>query len=84
VTGNSQNSSVAALARAAYCAGFVEAAADAGSFLGVLDLPIRPANAERTQQAMRNCAGPSVDGEDLLRVVVRSSSSTPRTVNKLR
>jgi len=65
-----RSSSLDGLAQAAYCAGFVEAAADAGSFLGAHHSPVDQSEEGQAKRRLRNCAGPSVRGEQLLRVVV--------------
>jgi len=70
-------SSLNGLAHAAYCAGFVEAAADAGSLLSVLTVPAGESDDAREQRSLRNCAGPSVRGEQLLRVVVQFLEERP-------
>jgi hypothetical protein len=54
-----------------YCLGFVEAAAEAGSFVGALAEPRGSSVSANAQRSIRNCADPSVDGESLLRVVMR-------------
>lgn len=72
-----RTSSLDGLAQAAYCAGFVEAAADAGSFLGVLTSAVRESQDAQAQRSIRNCAGPAVRGEELLRVVVRFLENHP-------
>jgi hypothetical protein len=71
LSGRSRSSSFGGLAQAAYCAGFVEAAADAGSFLGAHPPLVDQSDDARAQRRLRNCAGPAVRGEQLLRVVVR-------------
>jgi hypothetical protein len=68
---------VDALAGAMYCLGFVEAAADAGAFLGVLNAPMRPSRAGHTQRSIRNCAGPGVDSEQLLDTIVQFLEDNP-------
>lgn len=72
-----QQSSLGGLAQAAYCAGFVEAAADAGSFLGALNVVVRQPDGVQLQQSIRNCAGPAVRGEALLQVVVQFLEDNP-------
>lgn len=78
------------LAKATYCAGFVEAAADAGAFLGALNAPLRPSRSAHTQRSIRNCAGPEVSSEALLGIVVQflldhpdSSEQSAATVSML-
>jgi hypothetical protein len=71
LNGVRQAATLDALARATYCAGFVEAAADAGAFLGALNAPLRPSRSANTQRSIRNCAGPEVSGEALLGIVVQ-------------
>jgi hypothetical protein len=66
-------------ARAAFCAGFVQAAADAGSFIGALPAPQEASNAAFAQRSIRNCAGPTVDGEQLLGTVVQFLHDQPES-----
>jgi len=66
-----------AFADAMYCLGFVEAAADAGAFLGALNAPLRPSRAGHTQRSVRNCAGTEVSSEQLLGTVVQFLRDNP-------
>lgn len=75
----SRNTSFHGLAQAAYCAGFVEAAADVGSFFGELDVPAPQSEEARQQRSIRNCAGPAVRGEELLRIVVQFLEDHPES-----
>jgi hypothetical protein len=74
-----RQSSLGRLAQAAYCAGFVEAAADAGSFLGVLNVTVRQPDGAQLPHRIRNCAGPAVRGEELLELVVQFLEDNPES-----
>jgi len=86
LNGVRQAATLDALARATYCAGFVEARA----FLGALNAPLRPSRSANTQRSIRNCAGPDVSSEALLGIVVQflldhpdSSEQSAATVTML-